>query len=33
MRLLGDSLRRVVTYDSLMAAAASAMGLTTVSPT
>jgi hypothetical protein len=33
MRQLGGSLRRVVTYDSRMAAAASAMGMTTVAPT
>jgi uncharacterized protein len=32
MRQLGSSLRRVVTYDSRMAAAASAMGMTTVAP-
>jgi predicted nucleic acid-binding protein len=33
MRKLGGSLRRVVTYDSRMAAAVSAMGMTTVAPT
>ncbi len=33
MRQLGGSLRRVVTYDSRMAEAASAMGMTTVAPT
>jgi predicted nucleic acid-binding protein len=33
MRQLGGSLRRVVTYDSQMAEAASAMGMTTVAPT
>jgi predicted nucleic acid-binding protein len=33
MRLLGGSLRRVVTYDSRMAETASAMGMTTVAPT
>jgi predicted nucleic acid-binding protein len=32
MRQLGGSLRRVVTYDSRMAAAVSAMGMTTVAP-
>ena len=32
MRQLGGSLRRVVTYDSRMAAAVSAMGMTTVTP-
>lgn len=32
MRELGGSLRRLVTYDSRMAAAASAMGMTTVAP-
>ena len=32
MRQLGGSLRRVVTYDSRMTAAASAMGMTTVAP-
>src|SRR5437763_17145286 len=32
MRELGGSLRRVVTYDSRMAAAVSAMGMTTVAP-
>ena len=33
MRQLGGSLRRVVTYDSRMAEAASSMGMTTVEPT
>jgi predicted nucleic acid-binding protein len=33
MRQLGGSLRRVVTYDSRMAEAASAMGMSTVAPT
>ena len=33
MRQLGGSLRRVVTYDSRMAEAASAMGMTIVAPT
>lgn len=33
MRQLGGSLRRVVTYDSRMADAASAIGVTTVAPT
>jgi len=33
MRQLGGSLRRVITYDSRMAEAASAMGMTTVAPT
>src|SRR4029077_5003616 len=33
MRQLGSSLRRVVTYDSRMAEAASAMGMTTVETT
>src|SRR3989442_12461886 len=33
MRQLGGSLRRVVTYDSRVAAAASAMGMTIVAPT
>ena len=32
MRKLGGSVRRVVTYDSRMAAAVSAMGMTTVAP-
>jgi len=32
MRQLGGSLRRVVTYDSRLAAAVSAMGMTTVAP-
>lgn len=32
MRQLGGALRHVVTYDSRMAAAASAMGMTTVAP-
>ena len=32
MRQLGGSLRRVVTYDSRMAAAVSAMGMMTVAP-
>jgi predicted nucleic acid-binding protein len=32
MRQLGGSLRRVVTYDSRMAAAVSAMGMTAVAP-
>ena len=32
MRQLGGSLRRVVTYDSRMEAAVSAMGMTTVAP-
>ncbi len=32
MRQLGGSLRRVVTYDTRMAAAASSMGITTVAP-
>jgi len=32
MRQLGGSLRRLVTYDSRMAAAASAMGITTAAP-
>ncbi len=32
MRRLGGSLRRVVTYDTRMAAAASSMGMTTVAP-
>ena len=32
MRQLGGSLRRVVTYDTRMAAAASAMGMTTMAP-
>lgn len=32
MRQLGGSLRRIVTYDSRMASAASAMGMTIVAP-
>jgi predicted nucleic acid-binding protein len=32
MRQLGGSLRKVVTYDSRMAAAVSAMGMVTVAP-
>jgi uncharacterized protein len=33
MRQLGGSLRRVISYDSRMAEAAAAMGMTTVAPT
>jgi predicted nucleic acid-binding protein len=32
MKLLGESLRRLVTYDSRMAAAAKELGITTVAP-